>query len=226
MFLAPLSNLLAYQFIERTSVNHLILKFPAGWVRGLNKNKKTFILFLTYINKWFYAICAKVWIHCGKIFVKSCIFLGTYLHMSQMAYRIGCRCRADIASFNVADHYQIFFPAVIYGSLICHKSRNAKLFIHCDLRFYCRDQIMDSVYDSLIKLPDCFCRALQSFAKFCKCLFLNLAWNVVHHWIQSYYDRCVCFFDLIYKFIDHKNFLLKLFLQIYLILSYTICVMK
>ena len=73
-----------------------------------------------------------------------------------MTNRISCRCRTNISSFYISDDNQSFFLTVIYRLLKCRKSRKTELFIHRDLWFYCRDQIIRLIYDFFIELPDCF----------------------------------------------------------------------
>ena len=203
MFLAPLGNFLANPLIERTSVNHSVLEFSAGRIRGFYQYKNTLIFFFTYINKWLHTIRTQIWIYCSKIFVKSCIFLTSYLHLSQMSYCISCRSRTDISTFDITDHYQTFLLTVIYCIFVCHHSGNSKLLVHGNLWFHCRYQITDCIYNSLIILPDCFSCTFQSFSQLPESFILDMLWDIIKHRIQSHYDRCVCFLNFFNKFVNH-----------------------
>ena len=126
--------------------------------------------------------------------------------MAQMSYCIGCRCGTDIATLDISDHNQAFGFTVINCFLECLKSFNSKLLIHCDLRFYCRDQIICCIYNSFIILPDCLSCAFQCLTEFCKSFLLDMLRNIIQHRIQSYNDRCVCFADVTDQFVNHDYF--------------------
>ena len=117
---------------------------------------------------------------------------------------ISCGCRSDIASFDIADHNKIFGFTVIYGLFKGHKTRNTELLVHGDLWFYCRDQVIHMVYDLFVILPDGFCCSFQCLTVFFKCTFLDMSRYIGKHRIESYYDRCMCFLDLLDQFLNHN----------------------
>src|SRR5699024_1164748 len=114
------------------------------------------------------------------------------------------------------DHDKIFFFTVIYRLLICLKPRNAELFVHGDLRFHSGDQIVNSVYDSLIVLPDSLRSAFQSLPVFPKSFLFDVFGDIAEHGIQSHNDRRIGLTDFLDQFIYHDYFLLKM---IYLLTS-------
>ena len=120
---------------------------------------------------------------------------------------ISSRCRTDISTLYISDDHKVFRLTVIYCLLKCHQSRNSELLVHCDLWFYCRNQIISLVNDLLIELPYCLCCSFQSLTILCISLIKYVLWDVVQHWIESNYDRCTCLFDLLYQFINHSSFL-------------------
>ena len=135
---------------------------------------------------------------------------------------ISSRCRTDISTLYISDDHKVFRLTVIYGLLKCHQSRNSELLVHCDLWFYCRNQIISLVNDLLIELPYCLCCSFQSLTILCISLIKYVLWDVVQHWIESNYDRCTCLFDLLYQFINHSSFLHILLLFIELTINDTL----
>ena len=132
-----------------------------------------------------------------------------------MCCRIGCGCRTDIASLDISDNYQILGFAVFYCLVKSHQSGNTELFIHGNLRFYCRDQIISLINDFLIKKPDGFCSTLQVLAFFLKSNLLDMFRYEFHHRVKTYYNGRTCLANLLYKFVDH-NFLLYLISSLFL----------
>ena len=108
MICAPLGNFLSYPFIQWASVHDTILEFAAGRIGCLYKNKQTFIFFFADFDKWLHSIRTQIWINCCKILIKSCIFLGSYLNMSQMSNCIRCRCGSDVSTLDITNDYKIF----------------------------------------------------------------------------------------------------------------------
>ena len=92
---------------------------------------------------------------------------------------ISSRCRTDISTLYISDDHKVFRLTVIYCLLKCHQSRNSELLVHCDLWFYCRDQVIRLIYDFFIELPDCFSGTFQCLTILCKRFLLNLFRNVV-----------------------------------------------
>ena len=127
---------------------------------------------------------------------------------------IRLRSRTDIASFDIADDNETLFLAVGNGLLIrCH-SRNAELLIHGNLRFYSRNQIVCCVDNRFIELPNGLCSSFECLSVLGKCLFLYVLRHIVQHRVQTYDDRCICFFNVCNQFVNHLLTLPLLFFLI------------
>ena len=113
---------------------------------------------------------------------------------------MSCRIRSgsgtDIPSLDIADHYKIFFLAVIHRFLKCHYARHAELLIHCNLRLDSGDQVTGLIHDLFVKLPDRFCSSFKCFSVFRKRLILHMLRDIVQHRVKSDHDRRSCLFDL------------------------------
>ena len=124
-----------------------------------------------------------------------------------MASCIGFRSRTDIASLNITNNNQILLTAILYCSVKCFQSRQPKLFIHSNLRLYSRNQIINSIYNCLVELPDGFSSTFQCLTIFIK-RFLYLLWYIGKHRIQSDNDWCIQFLNLSHQFINHVRYIL------------------
>ena len=195
MIFAPVSNLFAYPLVQRTTVDHSVLEFPAGRIRCFYQNKQTFVLFFADFDKWFDTVRTQIWINSSKIFIKSIIAFGTNLNFSQMTYGICLRCRTDISSLYISDYNKTFLMAVIYRFLECFQSLDTKLFIHGHLWLYSRNQIISSIYNCLVELPDSFCSSFQCLTVLRKSTCLDMFRHIIQHGIQSDYDRCMSFLN-------------------------------
>ena len=87
---SPLGNLFSDQFVKRTAIDQPILEFSTGWIGCLNKDKKTFLLFFTYFDKWLYSVRSKIRIHSSEIFIERYIGFASYLNFSKMSNSICC----------------------------------------------------------------------------------------------------------------------------------------
>ena len=121
----------------------------------------------------------------------------------QVADCIRLRSRTDIASFDIANDNETLFLAVGNGLLICCHSRNAELLIHGNLRFYSRNQIVCCVDNRFIELPNGLCSSFECLSVLGKCLFLYVLRHIVQHRVQTYDDRCICFFNVCNQFVNH-----------------------
>src|SRR5699024_8795587 len=70
-FFSPLSNLFSYQLIERSAVNDPVLELTAGRIGGLYQHKDSLLFFFAHIDKRLNPVRAQVWVHSGKVFIKS-----------------------------------------------------------------------------------------------------------------------------------------------------------
>ena len=73
---------------------------------------------VAYVYKWFYTVCAQIWVYRKEICVKAAVGFRAYLYASNMTGGIGCGGRADVASLCIADYNQPLFLTVVYSSLI------------------------------------------------------------------------------------------------------------
>ena len=125
-----------------------------------------------------------------------------------MASCIGFRSRTDIASLNITNNNQILLTAILYCSMKCFQSRQPKLFIHSNLRLYSRNQIINSIYNRLVELPDGFSSTFQCLTIFIKRLLLNMFRYKCQIRIQSDNDWCIQFLNLSHQFINHVRYIL------------------
>ena len=176
---APLCYFFSNQLVQWFSVDQLILKFSAGRIGCLHKNKKTFFVFFADIDERIHPVRTKVWVHCCKVLIKWNVLFASHFNASQMSHCIRCGSRTDISTFDISDHHQIFGFTVIHCLFERLDSRNSELLIHRDLRLHCRNQIICLVHNLFVKLPDCFCRPFQCLSEFSKCFFLHVLRNVV-----------------------------------------------
>ena len=135
--------------------------------------------------------------------MESGVGFASHLHVAEVADCIRLRSRTDIASFDIADDNETLFLAVGNGLLICCHSRNAELLIHGNLRFYSRNQIVCCVDNRFIELPNGLCSSFECFSVLGKCLFLYVLRHIVQHRVQTYDDRCICFFNVCNQFVNH-----------------------
>ena len=135
--------------------------------------------------------------------MESGVGFASHLHVAEVADCIRLRSRTDIASFDIANDNETLFLAVGNGLLIrCH-SRNAELLIHGNLRFYSRNQIVCCVDNRFIELPNGLCSSFKCLSVLGKCLFLYVLRHIVQHRVQTYDDRCICFFNVCNQFVNH-----------------------
>ena len=206
---APGCHLLSHDLIKRpvrtlhTSYQP-VLKLPAAGIGRLHQNKKTFLLFLTHLDKRLHPIGTKIGVHRHKIFVKSSAHGTAHLHLSQMAHRIGFRCRTDITALDITDDHQPFLLTIFHGLLEGDKPFHAELLIHGDLRLHRRDQIVDGIHDRLVIQPDRLCRSLHRLPVLRISLLLYMLRHELQNRIQPGHDGRPDPPDLLYKLVDHS----------------------
>ena len=101
-------------------------------------------------------------------------------NLSKMSYCIRFRSGTDVSPLDIPDDDQILLLAVIHGLLKGGQPFNTELLVHCNLRLHCRNQIVDAINDSLIILPDCFRRTLQSLPVLSKGFLLDMLRYKLH----------------------------------------------
>ena len=104
---APLGHLFSHILIQRPLQYQPILKFPAGRIGGLYKDKDTLLFLLADLDEGIDPVGAQVGIDRGKIFVKGDVFFASHPDFAQMPDGIRRRGGTDVPPLDIADDHQI-----------------------------------------------------------------------------------------------------------------------